>query len=126
MEGNPMADNPKSLASLADELEAMAKKPQYYPRSPAVLMAAAAALRAPTIAVTDAEAADADSVEYANKVQSNLSRPDAFVWMVARNAYLAGRAALSTPSPTIAAQHVVCKCENCKRRDDEIWCNPNH
>ena len=43
-----MADNPKSLASLADELEAMAKKPQYYPRSPAVLMAAAAALRAPT------------------------------------------------------------------------------
>ena len=25
-----MADNPKSLASLADELEPMTKKPQYY------------------------------------------------------------------------------------------------
>lgn len=100
-----MTENPKSLASVADEC-AKASYETYDDGQDDysdLFRRAAAALRAPTIAVTDAEAADADSVEYANKVQSNLSRPDAFVWMIARNAYLAGRAALATPSPTIAA-----------------------
>ncbi len=96
-----MTDNPKSLASLADDLERLnpcttERGFKYRAVGDDLWEAIIAALRAPTIAVTDAEAADADSVEYANKVQSNLSRPDAFVWMVARNAYLAGRAALAT------------------------------
>jgi len=94
-----LSDTLTPNAILADELDAWAVSiGSVYPDQQKLLWRAAAALRAPTIAADDAEAADADSVEYANKVQSNLSRPDAFVWMVARNAYLAGRAALKVPA----------------------------
>ena len=60
MEGKPMADNPKSLASLADELERKAdalgiiSRCEEYRLDADLYRRAAAALRAPTIAAGDA------------------------------------------------------------------------
>lgn len=104
-----MADNPKSLASLADDLEALAKRMQtgLPNRAADLCFRAAAALRAPTIAADRgigfafvlvkrfqelSSAAVLGSFEFNERGKAWLQ--EAFDYA----------AALSTPSPTIEAQ----------------------